>query len=191
MLVRALFVLAPLAPSVYGTASLAQGGGAVAVNRDAAIQAEFQDRIAEYMQLQKQLKAKLPTLSNDATPQQLDQHKRTLEKLITAARSSAKPGHLFMPEMQALIRARFAKLFTGERGRRAKKQIHDEPHPITPEVNKRYPAAVPLATMPASVLEALPKLPDELEYRFLGNHLIILDVDAELIVDYVLNAIPQ
>jgi len=62
---------------------------------------------------------------------------------------------------------------------------------VTPEVNKRYPAVVPLATMPASVLAALPKLPGELEYRFVSNHLIIMDSDAAVILDYVLNAIPQ
>jgi hypothetical protein len=36
---------------------------------------------------------------------------------------------------------------------------------------------------PHVLLEALPELPDELQYRFVGLDLILLDVDANLIVD--------
>jgi len=113
--VLVLFALAWFALSAAGGASRAQGGGTATVNRDAALQAEFQKRAAGYMQLRNQLKAKLPKLSGDATPQQMDLHQRTLEKLIAAARSTAKPGDLFTSEMQTLIRARFAELFKGER----------------------------------------------------------------------------
>jgi hypothetical protein len=35
----------------------------------------------------------------------------------------------------------------------------------------------------------LPKLPPELEYRIIGKNLIIRDVDANIIVDFVPNAI--
>ena len=34
-------------------------------------------------------------------------------------------------------------------------------------VNGRYPDDVPVSTMPPQVLAALPKLPEELEYRFI------------------------
>jgi hypothetical protein len=43
----------------------------------------------------------------------------------------------------------------------------------------------PLATMPSSVLDALPPLPPELEYRFVGSDLIIRDRDARLVLDYM------
>ena len=41
-------------------------------------------------------------------------------------------------------------------------------------VNSRYPDEVPLSTMPPQVLAMLPKLPDDLEYRFIGTRLILL-----------------
>ena len=45
-------------------------------------------------------------------------------------------------------------------------------------------------TMAPDILAALPKLPEDLEYRFVSKHMLLLDVHANLIVDYVLNAIP-
>jgi hypothetical protein len=39
--------------------------------------------------------------------------------------------------------------------------------------------------MPPQVLAALPKLPQELEYRFVGARLILLDTHADIILDFV------
>ena len=47
----------------------------------------------------------------------------------------------------------------------------------------------PLMTVPPNILAALPKLPEDLEFRFVNRHMILLDVHANLIVDYVLNAV--
>jgi hypothetical protein len=41
------------------------------------------------------------------------------------------------------------------------------------------------------VLAILPRLPPELEYRFIGSTLILLDVDAYIIVDYITRAVPR
>jgi hypothetical protein len=40
------------------------------------------------------------------------------------------------------------------------------------------------------VLKGLPKLPDGLEYRFIGERLILLDAHARLIVDVVTKVFP-
>jgi hypothetical protein len=40
------------------------------------------------------------------------------------------------------------------------------------------------------VLAALPKLPKDLEYRFIGDRLILLDVHAHTIADYMDKALP-
>ena len=56
--------------------------------------------------------------------------------------------------------------------------------PVTsPRVNEPYPAMSPLATFPPLLLGALPRLPDDLEYRFMGRHPIIRDTKTNLIVD--------
>ena len=58
-------------------------------------------------------------------------------------------------------------------------------------VNIRYPDVVPLTTVPPQVLQTLPKLTEDLEYRFMGDSLILLDVHAHLIADYIENVLPK
>jgi hypothetical protein len=44
--------------------------------------------------------------------------------------------------------------------------------------------------VPPNVLAALPTLPKDIDYRFVGKHLILRDTRANLIVDYMLNVMP-
>ena len=44
--------------------------------------------------------------------------------------------------------------------------------------------------MPPLILDALPRLPEGLEYRFMGNDLILRDTQANLIADVVNGAFP-
>ena len=37
---------------------------------------------------------------------------------------------------------------------------------------------------------SLPPLPEDVQYRFAGKHLLLFDVKANIIVDFMLNAIP-
>jgi hypothetical protein len=41
------------------------------------------------------------------------------------------------------------------------------------------------------VLQTLPKLSEDMEYRFIGDHLIVLDVHAHLIADFISDALPK
>lgn len=149
------------------------------------ITAEFKKRVEAYGTVSKGLAGKLPKLLKDATPQQIDQEQRAFEKLIVAVRADAKPGDLFIPEMQVYIRTLLAEVFAGPLGVSERDAVHDEPHPVRPVINKRYPDEVPLATMPPKLLANLPTLPDQLEYRFVHNDLILLDVHAHIILDFV------
>jgi hypothetical protein len=45
--------------------------------------------------------------------------------------------------------------------------------------------------MPPDVLAALPQLPEELQYRFVGSRLILLDSKAHIVVDYVSDVLPR
>ena len=58
-------------------------------------------------------------------------------------------------------------------------------------INKRYPDEVPLATMPPKLLANLPTLPDQLEYRFVYNDLILMDDHAHVILDFIVDAMPR
>lgn len=158
---------------------------------DARAVADFNERVKAYSALHQKLEATLPPLPKETDPQVVTGHQRALEKLILAARRTAKPGDILTPEAQTVFRQLLARVFGGRDGRELKAVILDEnPGQIGLKVNSRYPDEVPLSTVPPQVLSALPPLPEELEYRFIGERLILLDVHAHTIADYMDNAFP-
>lgn len=153
---------------------------------------EFIGRVKTYAALHQKFEAALPKLPTEATPQQIDANQRELFRLIRQARTGARQGDMFPPAMQAFVRKALVKVFSGREGAARRSSVMDEnPVGTRVTVNERYPDKIPLATMPPEVLQVLPKMPEELEYRFVGDNLIILDPHAHLIVDYVPAAIPK
>lgn len=158
---------------------------------DAHAVADFNERVKAYSALHQKLEATLPPLPKETDPQVVTRHQRALEKLILSARRTAKPGDILTPEAQTVFRQLLARVFGGRDGRELKAVILDEnPGQIGLNVNSRYPDEVPLSTVPPQVLSAMPPLPEELEYRFIGERLILLDVHAHTIADYMDNAFP-
>jgi len=162
------------------------------VNPDAQALAGFLDRVNEYVKLHKKLEDSLPHLPKEATPQQIDKNQRELGQMIQDARKDAKQGDLFNRESQAVIKRLLARVFGGPDGASLKASIMDE-NPGVPKivVNERYPDSVPLSTIPPQVLEGLPKLPEEMEFRFVGNTLVLMDVHAHIIADFIPDAFPH
>ena len=160
------------------------------VNPTAKTITDFQERVKAYLAAQRKISTDIARLPDKATPEQIDKRQRELGALIMAARKGIKPGDIFGPEMSALVRRSFAPLFKGPEGAKLRAAIFEEPHPVVPAVNVRYPDAVPLSTMPPDIMRLLPSLDPALEYRFIGRHLILLDVEAHLIIDVLDNAIP-
>lgn len=162
------------------------------VNPDAKALAAFLERVNEYVKLHQKYEAALPKLPKEATPEQIDKNQRALGQLIKDARRGARQGDIFTPESQAVIKQLLAKVFGGPDGAALKASIMDE-NPGVPKIlaNDRYPDTVPLSTIPPQVLEGLPKLPEEMEFRFVGNTLVLMDVHAHIIADFIPNALPR
>jgi len=162
------------------------------VNEDAKALAGFLDRVNQYVTLHVKLENTLPKLSKESTPQQVDSHQRALAKLIQDARKDAKQGDIFTPESQAVVKKLVGRIFSGADGASLKASVMDE-NPGVPnlKVNVRYPDEIPVSTIPPQLLEALPKLPEEIEYRFVGNDLILMDTHAHIITDFVSDTFPQ
>jgi hypothetical protein len=105
---------------------------------------------------------------------------------IRAARPNAAQGDLFTPEAAAEIRRLISPEVHGARAAETRKAIQeDQPKTAALKVNARYPDGQPLPTVPPNVLVNLPRLPEQLEYRVVGTSLILLDVPASLIVDFI------
>ena len=52
------------------------------------------------------------------------------------------------------------------------------------QVNGTYPKGAALATTPPAVLQAFPKLPEGIEYRFVGCRLILMAHDSRVVIDH-------
>jgi hypothetical protein len=162
---------------------------------DAQALATMNDRLKQYVDLQTKIERSLPKLPKEATPQQIDNNQRALEKLIREARATAKPGDIFTPEARPVIKRLLASVFGGPDGKQLKASIMDEnqaaPSAARLTVNGRYPDTVPLTSVPPQVLQTLPKLTADLEYRFIGDSLILLDVHAHVIADFIQDVLPK
>ena len=159
---------------------------------DAQALATMNDRLKAYLDVHEKLEEGLPKLPKDASPQQIDDHQRLFEGKMRDARKNAKRGEIFTPEAEAVIKRLLEQVFTQEGGRELMEAILDEyPTGVKLVVNGRYPDTVPVSTVPPDILQALPKLTEDLEYRFIGRNMILLDSHAHVIADYIPEALPR
>lgn len=160
------------------------------VNMDAQVLHDFQERVTTYLDVHKKAAKDAPPLKESNDPAKIKAAQDGLASRIRAARADAKPGDIFTPEIRSKFRQLLYPEMKGEDGRDARKVMKDDAPPDVPlKVNAKYPDGASLPTVPSNLLLNLPTLPEELEYRIIGKHLILLDSDADLIVDYIPNAI--
>jgi hypothetical protein len=161
------------------------------VNPDALLIKTFTDRVQQYAELHRKLEATLPPLGEKAEAAAIEHSQDALARLIRQARPRAEQGEIFSKDVRALVRRLLHPVLAGPDGKDIRATILDEnPGRIRLEVNGRYPAGAPLSTVPPQVLAALPRLPEEVEYRFIGSTMILRDIHANLIVDFVADALP-
>jgi hypothetical protein len=104
---------------------------------------------------------------------------------LQEARRNAQPGDLLGAELVERVVAA-VRLDMARRDYDDRRAVLAEVPPAgVVRVNDRYPDGQPLATVPPLLLQRLEPLPDELQYRFLGTALVVLDVDTAVIVDVV------
>ena len=67
--------------------------------------------------------------------------------------------------------------------------MDDNPGEYPHRINSTYRMGKPVSTMPRTILAVLPVLPDDIQYRVLGRHLVLVDTRANVILDRILCAI--
>jgi hypothetical protein len=197
MTARVFFAIAlavtPAAWAAAGQTDARQQQPAVAnadANPDALVLQEFKQRIDKYMELHDRLEKSAPRLEETKDPEKIRASQDSLAAQIRSARADARPGDIFTPEIRTRFRQLMYPQTTGPGGEGTKATIkEDSPGNIPLKINASYPASKPLPTIPPNVLKNLPRLPGELEYRIVERHLILRDVHANIIVDYIPNAI--
>jgi hypothetical protein len=180
----------PLAPKKVAATPVADQAKATGVNPDAAVLADFKSRVDAYMKLRKSAVKDAPPLKETKDPAKIKAAQDGMSTQIRAARVNAKHGDVFTPEITAAFRRLLSPELKGDDGEDAKDIIKDDaPTNITFKVNAKYPEGAPVPTVPANLLVNLPTLPEPLQFRIVDKHLILVDEDADVIVDYALNII--
>jgi hypothetical protein len=160
------------------------------VNQDSKRVADFEARVNAYLNLHNKARAGLPTKPTSA-PEELATRQRELAGRIRDLRPEAKRGEIFSPSISTEFRRLIKISWQGSDARRMKASFeHSEPVHIPLQVNRAYPANVPLQSTPPTLLQNLPPLPTELEYRVVGRRLVLRDIAADLIVDFTDDIIP-
>lgn len=163
-----------------------------AVNPSAAVLADFKARVEKYAALHRDLAKGDAAQKVNRTAEQVAAQTAALAARIQSARAGAKQGDIFLPETRQAFRRLLAPEMKGDAGRDVKEVLKEDgpaPGSVAFKVNAKYPENQPKPTMPGNMLLNLPALPDPLEYRVVGQHLLLLDTAADLIVDYLLNVI--
>jgi hypothetical protein len=155
--------------------------------------ADFDARVQAYAALHDEMEKGAAKLKETPAPEEIVAAEQALAARIRAARAGAARGDLFTPAAERRFRQLLNPTMRGVRGQNTRGIIADEGpgeggFPF--KVNDSYPKSQPLGTVPANILATLPPLPEHLEYRFVDRHLILRDARANLIVDYIANAIP-
>jgi hypothetical protein len=152
----------------------------------------FAQRVEEYVALHRRLEGPLPPEVVTPDPARLSAPRLALARALRKARADARQGELFTPAIAHYFRIVIADALRRGGIRDMLAIVEDENTvQLVPQVNGDYPAGASISMMPPCLLEALPPLPVELQYRFVGRALILWDVHAGLIVDFIPRAIPE
>ena len=125
---------------------------------------EFTTTVNLYVELHQLLESPLSSLTRWSDPEQAMRAREAHRKAIVEARIATPRGDVFTPRVATYLRNEIRMAV-----RRAQAEGID---------------------VEEAVLEALPQLPIELEYRFVDRDLVLLDMETDLIVDVLYEALP-
>ena len=146
----------------------------------------FTSRMDAYATLRQSLQAGLPELQVTDKPNVIHETAQLLAARIRQARAGARRGDIFTED----TRRGFRQLLRPLASEGACAAIRDDnPGEFSYDVNDAYPKDKPLSTVPASMLAVLPRLPDDVSYRFLRRDLILHDSRANIILDRIDDAV--
>jgi hypothetical protein len=147
---------------------------------------DFSMRVWSYFALRSELEKDLPALAVTDNPDEIRRTVRALAGRIRVARAGAKEGDIFT----ATISTEFRKaLLPAMNASTLSAIMDDSPAELSARINGTYPEGKPVSTVPPNILAILPSLPDDIEYRFLGRHLILVDTRAGVIIDRIRHVI--
>lgn len=153
--------------------------------------AAFNRHVKDYLKQRQKVAKKLPKLSKEATPEQIDAYQKSFVEALRSMRAGTKQGYIFKPDFKKYVITTINSEFPPRDKMEIKHTILEaETKGVPLRVNYAYPETKELTQIPPTLLLKLPTLPKEVKYRFVGRHMLLVDTDNGLIVDYTLNALP-
>ena len=153
--------------------------------------ADFDQRVKDYLAQRKAVAKELPSLSKEATPAEIEAYQKNFVERLRAMRAGTKPGYIFIPAFTTYVRQTIQTEFPPKDKAEIKQTALEAENKAVPlKINFPYPESQELTEMPPKLLLKLPTLPKEVKFRFVRRHLMLVDSDNGLIVDYTMNALP-
>lgn len=159
--------------------------------RDGRALRVFNERMQSYLRLHHKAEASfnLPHLKPTGSIRKIQQRQRAMAQHIRELRKTAREGDVFTPEVSAYFERSLAAAYGQNSEGILANLVCISDTELTLRPNDVYPATWEYNPMPPTILLHLPRLPKELEYRIVDKDLILLDVEADMVVDVLRNSI--
>lgn len=153
----------------------------------------FMTATRDYAQMHRRLEQQIGPIEITTSIDQINRIIQQLAAAIRAERPGATQGAFFTPALAPELRARIneallADDFTADDVIRAGRVDGVDYGRVALRVNGTFPWILGTAMFPC-VIQALPELPPELQYRIVGTDLVLIDIHASLIVDILPSAL--
>jgi hypothetical protein len=155
------------------------------------------DQVDEYARLHRSAAQSVDSFRMGLSAAEVWAREQQLADTIRALRPRAQRGDIFTTSATPVLVEIVQTFLNSAEGASARASIaSDNPvteTPLTPVVltiNGTYAHGASFATMPPFLLMRLPTLPEEVEYRFVGKHLLLRDTSANIVLDYILDVAP-
>lgn len=169
--------------------------GAFAQSSEPELQAiaAFESATHDYVLVHRRLEQQIGSIEFGTPVAEINRIIHELGAAIRVERAGARQGDLFMPALARILRVRITDAllehgFTADDVRIAGRVERVDYARVRLQVNDTFPWVLAVAMLPC-VVEALPPLPPELQYRIVGDDLVLIDVHASLIVDILPHAL--
>lgn len=164
---------------------------ALTPDQEKQLVADFDRHVKDYLKQRNKVKGQLPPLSKEATPEQITAYQKSFVEALRGMRAGTKQGYIFNAQFADYLRT----IIKTEIPAKDKSEIREvvleaDTKGVPLKVNYPYPETKELTQMQPTLLLKLPQLPKEVKYRYVGRHMVLVDTDNGLIVDYMLNALP-
>ena len=178
-----------VAVATLATAGVPEAGAQSAVLDPDAALAVFHERADSYVALHRRLAP--PLAAADSTdPLSRLLTRQYLASAIRSSRRTSQQGDIFTPDVAAVFRQLLADSIGERDGKTFLAELSGSEvvlHGMHPTVNEPY-SMTAVFRIPPGVRLGLPPLPAELDYRIAAHDLLLWDIYAGIVVDFVPNA---